>query len=401
MTEKSSHMKHVLVSLVGGRGLPVTSVALHLKPDIHYLIVSEDSSKKNGDCDKILAALPEALKPSETFIVEPYKPTDTLESCKKIFQKHPDDNITVNITSGPKTMAFGAYDVVKDSISEKVARDIGYLAGEDFFWLFRKNQTKIKIGLNDHFSSYGWNISTRQDDSDEKLQSITRIYSGNLEIATSLLRKIREDSQGKDKRTITIKKHILIDKEVELLRQIENTGIINNLDISTQKPRFTINSTKDGELLIGGNWLEYFTFRQAIQTQNKTKPLFEECGWNIKGHNNAHEELGEIDFAGTFGCQIIIASCKTEKELKRIWFEEIRARADQLGKGMCAPMLITSIQRKSRSKKDLEQYYKWQESTRVILVMAEDLSMLQDIFRKIKSSREDMQPKHILCIPWI
>ncbi len=98
---------------------------------------------------------------------------------------------------------------------------------------------------------------------------------------------------------------------------------------------------------------------------------------------------------------MVIASCKTENSIKRAWFEELHSKAEQLGKGMCSELLVSSVSKSDRTRDDLEEYKKWARERQIVLIMAEDLPQLPDILRKIVTSDKDAEPKHIPYYPRI
>ena len=93
----------------------------------------------------------------------------------------------------------------------------------------------------------------------------------------------------------------------------------------------------------------------------------------------------------------MIASCKTKNGIKRTWFEELHSKAEQLGKGMCSTLLVSSVPKNSRTERDLQEYEKWAVERRIVFVMAEDIPVMPDILRKIVTSNRDAEPKHIPC----
>lgn len=153
-------MAIVLISLVGGRTVPNVLLALHLEPDYLYLIVSQDSVGKGRDYERTLKALPENLKPVKSFFVNPYLLKNTIEHCRGIVQEHEKDKIIINVTVGPKTMAFGAYDVAKEFRQKGVDVEVCYLGGNDLFWVFKESDkpASVKISLARYLTSYGWDV---------------------------------------------------------------------------------------------------------------------------------------------------------------------------------------------------------------------------------------------------
>ena len=382
-------MAKVLISLVGGRPFPNILVALHLKPDYNYLVTSQDSLGTGGDYEKTITALPETLRPSEPLPVRPYNLQDTIARCRKITSQHTNDEIVINVTLGPKTMAFGAYDIAKELRADQQQVDVCYLAREGLVWVFRNEIEAVKIGLKEYFASYGWHINFKTVSSDRLLR-LAFLLVEQLPISNHLLQVLRSCDKGKGKRTIHCNRHLL-DDTYALLKKIASMGLMSNVSRDQKSTSWTINSDEDGRLVLSGDWLEFYTYQIAKSVNKNGEPLFDECGWGVEDTSGK----GEIDFAGAFGGQVILASCKTENSIKRTWFEELHSKAEQLGKGMCSTLLISTVSRSTRSDKDLRDYKKWARERQIILVMAEDLPRLSAILKKIVSADRNAEPKDV------
>jgi hypothetical protein len=386
-------MAKVMVSLLGGRPVPNVLAVLHLKPDCLYIVVSEDSLGAGGNYEKAINALPSRLRPSQPLPVKPYLLTETIRWCEAIANQHQNDQIIIVSASEPKTMGFGAYDVAKNLRANNRDVDMCYLSREGLVWVFRStdNVGSVKIGLKDYFTSYGWEITSKTDQVDTKFPSLVSLLIDNLLISHRLLGTLRSNDRGKGKRTIKYNKR-LDDAEFSILQKIEQLQIVSNVQQTDAETRWTINSDEDAKFLLTGDWLEFYIFQVASGlTTVQAQPLFDECGWGVEDRSGK----GEIDFAGIFGGQMIIASCKTEDSIKRTWFEELHSKVEQLGKGMCSALLVSSVSKSSRTEKDLEDYEKWAKERQIVLVMAEDLSQLPDILKKIVTGDKNAEPKHI------
>jgi len=131
-------MAKVMVSLLGGRPVPNMIATLHLKPDCLYIVVSEDSLGEGGNYEKLINALPKHLRPSQPCAVKPYILEETVQRCEEIANQHPSDQIIVVTASEPKTMGFGAYNVVKKLRAQGRDIDMCYLSRDGLVWVFRE-----------------------------------------------------------------------------------------------------------------------------------------------------------------------------------------------------------------------------------------------------------------------
>ncbi|GAB4154362.1 MAG: hypothetical protein Fur0021_20810 [Candidatus Promineifilaceae bacterium] len=386
-------MAKIMVSLLGGRPVPNMLAILHLKPDHLYIIVSEDSLGTGGNYEKLINALPDSLRPSQLCTVKPYILVETIQQCEAIADERSSDHVIVVSASEPKTMGFGAYDVVKKLRAHGRDVDMCYLSREGLVWVFREanNVEPVRIGLKDYFASYGWNVTSKPEP-DERFQNLVALLVQNLLTSHHLLCTLRSSDRGKGKRT---NRSRLNGDDFSVLRKIEQLQIVSNVQpIDNDETRWTINSDDEAKFLLTGDWLEFYVYQIAsrLKTAQGT-PLFDECGWGVEDISGN----GEIDFAGIVGGQMIIASCKTEDSIKRTWFEELHSKMEQLGKGMCSALMVSSVSRSNRTEKDLENYKKWAQERQIVLVMAEDLTRLPDIFRKVVAGDKNAEPKHIPC----
>lgn len=385
-------MAKVMVSLLGGRPVPNMIATLHLRPNSLYIVVSEDSLGAGSNYQKLINALPDHLRPSQPYSVKPYILGETVQRCEEIANQHLSDEIIVVSASEPKTMGFGAYDVVKKLRAQGRNVDMCYLSREGLVWVFREtnNVEPVRIGVKDYFASYGWDVISKPEP-DEKFQKLFELLIGKLPISHCLLYILRSSDKGKGKRT---NKSRLNADQISVLREIEQLQIVSNVQQTDTETIWTINSDEEAKFLLTGDWLEFYVYQIASQLKTaQGAPLFDECGWGVEDRSGK----GEIDFAGIFGGQMVIASCKTEDSIKRTWFEELHSKMEQLGKGMCSALLVSSVPKCSRTEKDLADYEKWAQERQIVLVMAEDLPQLPDILRKIVTGDKNAEPKHIPC----
>lgn len=385
-------MAKVMVSLLGGRPVPNMIATLCLKPDRMYIVVSEDSLGPGSNYEKLINALPNHLRPAQPYPVKPYILEETVQQCEAIANQHSSDEIIVVSASEPKTMGFGAYDVVKKLRTQGRDVDMCYLSREGLVWIFRatNNVEPVRIGVKDYFASYGWNVTSKPEPV-ERFQKLVELLIGELSTSHRLLCTLRNSDRGKGKRTNIGR---LQDNEFSVLQEIERLQMVSNVQRNGTETRWTINGNEEAKFLLTGDWLEFYVYQIASQAKTaQGASLFDECGWGVEDTSGK----GEIDFAGIFGGQMIIASCKTEDSIKRPWFEELHSKMEQLGKGMCSALLVSSVPKSSRTEKDLADYEKWAQERQIVLVMADDLLQLPDILRKIVTGDKNAEPKHIPC----
>ena len=391
-------MSRVLISLVGGRPLPNILVALHLKPDHLYLVVSQDSLGPHGNYEKAVNALPGHLRPAQPFAVRPYVLQETFDRCQSLAEQHIRDEIIFNSASEPKTMALGAYEIAKQLKAEGRHVDLCYLSRDGLVWVFNGQAESVKIGIRDYFASYGWRVNFKTDAASDKLKALASLLVENLSVSTRVLSVLRgHDDVRAGKQTVEYRQR-LTDEEFAWLKQVEALQILSAVRREEGNACLTFNSVADGRLLLGGEWLEYHLYRTAAAlTYESGKPLFDECGWGLQEAGGK----GEIDFTGIFGGQVILTSCKTESTVKRHWFEEVHSKAEQLGKGMSSTLLVSTISRRHRTKNDLQNYARWARERHIVLVFAEEIPQLPAILRKIVAADPKAEPLEVPCYPRI
>ncbi len=370
-------MKKVLISFVGGRPLPNIQFILDEKPDALYLISSRDSAKAGGNKEKLINALPEKLKPVETFDVNPYIKEETMSYCKEIIRRNQKDEIILHLSSEPTTMSIGAFIFVSKKKKKRNLK-LCYSSRDGVIDVFNstKDPQKLIINIDDYFKVYGWTVSKKKE-FNQDYNKVLSLIIGNVEVAHRLLSKIRSNNKGKGKRTLKITP--LKEDELNLLYHFQSEGFVSNIQPHAKGASFIINPPSD-EYIVTGNWLEYYVFKTARQINGSDK--FDDCAWSIEDGKK-----GELDFAGVKNGQLIIASCKTEKNIKSEYLKELSARANQLGKGMCSKLFITSSP-PPNDKTQAQKYERWEKDYQTKLVYGKDLVNLKDfLMEAIRDTR--------------
>jgi hypothetical protein len=75
----------------------------------------------------------------------------------------------------------------------------------------------------------------------------------------------------------------------------------------------------------------------------------------------------------------------------------LHSKAEQLGKGMCSTLLVSSVSKNKRTEKDLQEFERWARERQIVLVMAEDIPRMSDILKKIVTGDKELEPKNIPC----
>lgn len=390
--------KTIMISLLGGRPVPNVQAALHLRPSQVYFVASRDSVKPGGNYQKAVQALPDSMKPEQPLrAVDPYSMRETQDACAALADQHPDDDIVLVLASEPKMMALGGYEFARATPRVRLCNVVpGRL-----IWLPEGKVEPMTLDLKDYFAIYGWSVDWTAAHMDEstlpqKWNNLLDVIGEHLEAACELFAHMRVAAQ--QVKSEFPRQHFcarcLSETESAILEVVHQNGLLNDLTFNQSGIQWkSVTGSDLKSAVLTGDWLEAYVFREALRSG-----AFQACAWNVQDttlhKSNVSQDTRQLDFVGIRNGQLVAASCKTNLKLTREFFEEIRARADQLGKGMCSPMLIGAARRDSGT--ELER---WAAETEVTLVTRADLPQIRAILSKIMDGKPDAHPKHITIYP--
>lgn len=383
------HRRTIMISLLGGRPLPNIQAALHLHPDRVYFVASSDSTRPGGNYEKALRGLPDGMKPEHPLCaVKPYSMSDTQAACAALVEAHPDDDIVLVLASEPKMMSLGAYEFARHTPRVRLCN----VTRDGLVWLPSEQIEQMKISLQDYFAAYGWEVDWRvahTEPSDlEPYQGVLNVVEQHLSTACDLFAQMRATAQQADRR-MTQRRCVypVRDEARALLQAVQRAGWLSDLEFDRSGIRWSAPARDDlSSFVLSGDWLEAWAFRAALRAG-----VFDACAWNIQETQN-RQNTRQLDFVGIRSGEMVIASCKVGR-LERGFFEEIRARADQLGRTMCSPMLISTAGPVSADAA------RWGRETEVVLVTRDDLPYIGDIFKKVIDGKPGDAPQHIPIYP--
>jgi hypothetical protein len=348
-------MKKILVSFVGGRPLPNIQQVLSLKPDAVHFVVSKDSMGKNGNYEKLLAALPPGIEPIP-HEVAPYVMPETESACQAILTKYVDDEVLFHLGSAPTTMSLAAYRVAQANNKTLIYSFPGGVMD-----IFNDTQRPVTIALVDYFRAYGWKVSLQQD-ADEVQAAAAEWMARNIAELNSLLQQIRQENPSADK-LIRLNAQEGFYSLLEKLAEYNVISRLNKLDGNMLEFSVPLVSLR----FIMGIWLEIYVYQVARRLS-----VFDECAWDISDG----ERQGQLDFCGIFSGQLLIASCKVISNIIRTPFDELVTRGKQLGSGMCTKVFVTNIIPSEQERKKTE---KWCKEREIVPVFGDDLSNLGNV----------------------
>lgn len=361
-------MGKVLISLLGGRGIPNMQGFLYTMPDNMYAVASKDSQE---NLKNLLAAMPKKLKIS-TKLVSPYDMYETLEICRYIVNKHLNDEIIINLASEPKLMSIGAFTLAKELDSEgKKIKVLCYTRDGIVDVLSNSKPTRIKIGIQKYFQAYGWNVKYKQDKS--WVSGLAKYFVDNLPLSHELLHKMRVDqNEEKNNNGKYFIKEPLTTEELKILEKLQNMEWIENIEKNNQGIYYYCK--KDKFKILNGEWLEYYVYDIAKNLlDDNNQSLFDECAWTVKDNDNK----AEIDFVGLRAGEIIIASCKDRPIVKVNYLKELDSVAEQIGGSMCTKLYITTAKQEFDENK-----IRWFEERKIVPVFIDELNNLSKIIQE-------------------
>lgn len=389
------HRRTIMISLLGGRPLPNIQAALHLRPDLVYFVASVDSTRPGGNYQMALRGLPDSMKPAQPLrAVQPYSMSDTQAACAALVAQHPDDDIVLVLASEPKMMSLGAYEFARHTPRVRLCN----ATRNGLIWLSfqQTGQTErteqMSIHLQDYFAAYGWEVNwdvAHTEQSLERYQGVLDVVEQHLSRACDLFTQMRVAAQQANQNGMTQRQcaYSVDDSADTLLRAVQDAGLLSDLEFDRSRIRWNAPARDDlNSFVLSGDWLEAWVFRVALRAR-----VFDACAWNIQETQN-QQNTRQLDFVGIRRGEMVIASCKVSR-LERGFFEEIRARADQLGRTMCSPVLISAADPVSANAK------RWGRETEVVLVTRGDLPCIGDIFKKVIDGKAGDAPQHIPIYP--
>lgn len=384
MTEKK--LNPVMILLSGGRSTPAILGVLSLKPKAVEYINSADQPDREKEIRATLMSLSD-LKDTEPGInVDAYDNTHTVQACIKLRQRHGHDDFVVNLSSGTKLMALGAYEFAKEygysayyvdtnnrrviEVFSGTSHPLHLLTVKDYLACFnRYPRLKFNADL----------LSVTMEQASEIAQDLVDLGDPAQEV----LEHIRQRGKGKDEpRTCRIKNYEPTPEAKKIWMYLVEIGLLANAFLDGNNYRFTIQRTADYAFLEGG-WLELFAWNQArSQCTAQGAPVFDDVAVSFEIPTDGHGAYKEIDVGAMYAGQLIHCSCKAGTN--RIWstdhLDELRAVSSLVGGKFCSRIFITAKNPPIEAERDSHRAYLHfldQAKAREIVVVAGD--QLKDV----------------------
>ena len=352
----------ILIMLTGGRSTPAILGALSLKPQPRAVefITSRDEVHREKEIRKVLPK--KMIQTDEGISVSAYNMQETIDACQALMERHNNGPFMINLSSGTKIMALGAYEFAKrKSISALYVDTVG----EQIIDLVTDDSCSLSdVDVKAYLSYFGRDFHPKFDASKfsipfEQALQVTRDLVKLGEPALNVLERIRIDGKGKDEpRTKRIKNYAPSQNEEQVWNYLVDVGLLKDTQQRGGVFKFTIKRHGDYAFL-EGDWLEMYCWDEVRQQPDEKNALFDDVQFSVELPSNEHGARKEIDVAAMYRGQIIICSCKAGTN--KIWstghLDELRAVSSLIGGKFCSRIFIAAKHPPEKTQHDAFQAY--------------------------------------------
>lgn len=376
-----SIQRPVMIILTGGRSTPAVLGALTVKPRAIEFINSRDEAHRQDEVVSALKSLTDVALPSfpsgET--IDAYDMDAAYKACASIVERIGDGPFVINLSSGTKVMALGAYEFARQHrlpalyVDTNARRILDLTTKQDF--------STIPLRVDSYLACYGrspeakFNADALSCSLEQAIELAGWLVAA-ADPALSVLELVRRYGEGKGKRTCKVSKHRPDNTELHVWNKLVSVGLLERIDDKEATFSFTLPSDVDFEFL-KGTWLEMFVWHEACNQRNKEgAPVFDDALFNFEIPSDHSGARKEIDVGLMVAGQMIHCSCKAGG--KRIWstdhLDELRAVSSLIGGRFCSRVFITSKNPPAENDGDWKDYQLFLEQAkdRQIVVIAGD-----------------------------
>lgn len=374
-----SNQRPVMIILTGGRSAPAVLGALAVKPQAVELINSRDEAYRQDEVVSALRSLVDVTLPTSGETIDAYDMDAVYKACAAIVERIGNVPVVINLSSGTKVMALGAYEFARQHqfpalyVDTNARRVLDLTTKQDFPTIpltvdsylacYRRspvaklNKDALSCSLQQAIELAGWLVTTGEP-------------------ALTVLELIRRHGEGKGKRTCKIDKYRPDNTELSVWHKLVSVGFLERIGEREATFLFTLRSDADFEFL-KGTWLEVFVWHEACHQRNKEgTPVFDDSLFNFEIPSDSSGARKEIDVGLMVAGQMIHCSCKAGG--KKIWLtdhlDELRAVSSLIGGRFCSRIFITSKKPPAEGDDDWKSYQLFLEQARdrQIVVIAGD-----------------------------
>ncbi|GER89816.1 hypothetical protein KDW_39780 [Dictyobacter vulcani] len=369
--------KTALLALTGGRCTPDILALQCIHPELVVILTSEEGYRDEATFVKFANNLPQHKIQLPTVHVESYDLDKVKQACLDICTQYPQTewDWTFSISSCPKILAFGAYEIAQqleipcvyiDSRHKKIIsfiKGIG-VSSESFFHMSVDDYMEIFQRTRDK-TNY-----------DEKYRAYVQAHSQIAKIMacsadTPLFSKYMRDKKAKEKVEIPD----LFPATSPLLRELEHHGAIHTHVYTDGRIECQFTNAAMASFLGKGDWLEVYTWSEV-----------EKAGFaddNQWGYTLQSTAKNELDTVFTYDAQLIFTECKTDenpfKKKKASYLDAMNSKAEMLGRTYTTKVFVTNA---SKTLDGYANFWEQAQLRQIVVVTAEDLPNIGEILKK-------------------
>lgn len=302
-------MSKIHITLVGGQPAPVYNGIKATKPDKVVFVHSIDSLKA------LNALVKEIDVPYEVVQLSPTEAMEIQHIVEKMAAQYAEDEVTVNISSGPKSWShlFGSIFQSKENAT------VIYMDQNNVLWNYRIMQglQDFEFDMHTHFRLYGNSIennykkfSDYTDADVEAMKKIEEIRKFDVQIFNTLLTVLDKQKQhilrnGKDgKFEHGAGSYVEWEKTTEQQVGFVRVFIVKK-NGKTKEVKFESPNAVD--LAFNSGWFE-FKVAKLLSTWNRSMEICMNCKFPYK----KDVDKNETDIIINTGSKILFVECKTQ-----------------------------------------------------------------------------------------
>lgn len=383
--------QRVSVLVLGGRLMPNWLGILALRPNAVEFVVSSDTPGRYDEACQVLTQLADLNVACEPKLASAYSFVETRNACLAIAQAHPGAELIFDVTSAPKVMGFGAYEVARFLLQRAIVVDT---ANGRIINLTQPSDelVGIKVPLEQYLACYGRRpVRTfsfeRLSVSQENAIAATRYLVEAGPPAVEVMSRLRSWNQGKGKRTIPFRKtQPILVEQLAVLRQLEVFGLISNLRQQDEgRVSYTLLNDADANYL-NGTWLEVYVWDQARQcVDEEGAAFFDECDFSFEIPSDGARK--EIDCGCMYRGQLIHCSCKTESSpFRTVYLDKLRAVSALIGGHFTSRLFVTNAFPPSEMERgaygDYQRFLAQAKDRETVVVTGRELQRIAEILKR-------------------
>lgn len=202
-----SGQRPVMIILTGGRSAPAILGALAVKPRSVELINSRDEPKRQDEVLSVLSAQAGIVHPATSETIDAFDMDEAYAACDRTVRRVGDGPFVINLSSGTKVMALGAYEYARQHRIPALYVDTNARRVLDL--TTKQSFSTVPLTVASYLACYSRSPVTKFNEKalccplDQAIE-LGAWFVAVGEPALSVLELIRRHGEGKGKRTCKI-----------------------------------------------------------------------------------------------------------------------------------------------------------------------------------------------------